>query len=486
MSTPSKFSAFVLAALLTMPMASAYAQKPDDASAVSVKTTQVSATEEAIALLVDEGKVIQPARTIASVFVANPNVADIQVKSGNLLYVYGRAAGETSFYAVDGNDKIVASYKVTVGLNLAGIRAAIRTITGDDRVDVSSVRDMIVLDGVVANATVAQDVVNTAARFLPEGVKGSTSTIESTARDYIINRMAIEGSNQVNLRVRIAEVSRDATKTLGISSSVGGRYFGDVDFSLGFDSNVSFSGGAGATSLGTKWGGTSLSAALDALVNDGLATVLAEPNLTALSGETANFLAGGEFPIPVSQDANTVTVEFREFGVRLAFTPTVLSGNRINLRVRPEVSERDDTRSVTVGSFVVPSLRTRRAETSLELGSGQSFALGGLLQSSTSQVIEKMPGVGDIPVLGALFRSDRFIHNETELVIIVTPYLVRPVATSKLMLPTDGFVPPNDIDRWAHGRMNSEVPTPSPVKAAESAPDVAQAGLVGDVGYVLQ
>lgn len=187
-----------------------------------------------------------------------------------------------------------------------------------------------------------------------------------------------------------------------------------------------------------------------------------------------------------SGSVTDVTVQFREFGVRLSFTPTIVNGNRINLRVRPEVSDRDDSRAVNFGAGSIPGLTTRRAETSVELGSGQSFAIAGLLQNSSTQTVQKYPGLGEIPVLGALFRSDRFRQNQSELVIVVTPYLVKPVSASQIASPTDGFVPPNDIDRWLNGRVNSERPTPAPVPTARRANSTAEGGLAGDVGYVLQ
>lgn len=486
MSVSAKLARLALVAVMMAPLAPVVAHAQLSDGTPQQRSNAITAAEESISIVVDEGKVIETERPAASIFVANPNIADIQVKSGNLLYIFGRQAGDTTFYAVDANDKIISSYRVQVGINLTALSTAIRKITGDNRVKVDSMQDMILLSGTVSDATTAQDVMSVAARFLPQTVAGNVGDIASATRNHIVNRMSVEGSNQVNIRVRVAEVSREASKTLGLSSNLAGSYFGDVDFSLGFDSNVAFTGAAASGALGSTWGGTTLNAVLDALVEDGLATVLAQPNLTALSGETANFLAGGEFPIPVSSQDGVVTVEFREFGVRLAFTPTVMSGGRINLRVRPEVSERDDSRSVVVDAFVVPALRTRRAETSIELGSGQSFAIAGLLQANTTQTIEKMPGLGDIPVLGALFRSDRFLRNETELVIVVTPYLVRPVGAGKLQVPTDGFVPPNDVDRWVNGRMNSEAPTPKPVANAGAAKNVAEAGLVGDVGYVLK
>jgi pilus assembly protein CpaC len=458
----------------------------------STEAVSISPTET-LNIVLEEGKLLQLPAPAVSVFVATPDVADVQVKSGSVLYIFGRAPGTTSFYAVDADDNVIASRTINVGYNLAGLRASIRQLTKSDMVQASQVQDMLLLSGQVPNATMAQDILRMALRYLPRNRAGlqdiNTETIlQNMMNIYIINRMQIMSSNQVNIRVRIAEVSRNAIKSLGIGTSVENpNLFGDVDVGFGFDNGIALTGAAGTAGLATTWGATSISAALDALVSDGNATILAEPNLTALSGETASFLAGGEFPIPVPDDGGTTTIQFRQFGVTLSFTPTVLDGDRISMRVRPEVSQRDDSGAVSFAGGSIPGLITRRAETSVELGSGQSISIAGLLQNTVSQAVDKYPGLGDIPILGALFRSDRYRRAETELVIVVTPYLVKPVNSNQIMLPTDGYVPPNDIDRWLNGRLNSEVPTPAPVSVSKTAGSVAaDGGLVGDVGFVVQ
>lgn len=462
--------------------------EPQDPPAQAIKDITPS---ETLSLVIDEGQIMQLPSPASSVFIANNDIADVQIKSASVLYILGRAPGQTSFYAVDDTDKVVASRNIVVGYNLGALRNAIRQLAGANDVKVSQVQDMIMLSGRVDNASMAQDIVRLSTRYLPRtvaGAAGSSTAIDDMGKTFILNRMQVQGSNQVNIRVRIAEVSREAVKTLGIGTSVANpRLFGDVDMSFGFDAGVSLAGAAGTGGLSTTWGATSISAALDALVEDGLAVSLAEPNLTALSGETASFLAGGEFPIPVATSNGDISIQFREYGVRLAFTPTVVNGDRISLRVRPEVSQRDDAGAVSFAGGTIPALSTRRAETSVELGSGQSFSIAGLLQNNNSQTIDKYPGLGDIPVLGALFRSDRYRRNESELVIVVTPYLVKPVNASQVAIPNDGYVPPNDVDRWLNGRMNSEVPTPAPVPLARPVQTVGDGGsLAGDVGFVVQ
>ena len=198
-------------------------------------------------------------------------------------------------------------------------------------------------------------------------------------------------------------------------------------------------------------GNLDLNYAIDALDREGFLTVLAEPNLTALTGQAANFLAGGEFPIPVPT-RDGIGIEYREFGVKLDFTPTVLNSGRISMQVRPEVSDLSDAGAIRINDISVPSISTRRAETTIELGSGQSFAIAGLIENSVSQDKDKYPGLGDIPIIGALFRSDRFRREETELLIVVTPYLVKPVSDRHITLPTDNFVAPNDVDRILKGK----------------------------------
>ncbi len=270
----------------------------------------------------------------------------------------------------------------------------------------------------------------------------------------MINRLAVAAPTQVNLRVRVAEVSREIEKQLGfnwdIMGSVGGA---DIMFST----INPFAAAVNADQILTQFGpgNWDINALIDALDDEGLISVLAEPNLTAMTGETASFLAGGEFPILVPQGNDMITIEFKKFGVSLAFTPTIVNERRINLHVRPEVSQLSNEGAVSLPigvdqALFIPALTTRRAETTVELGSGQSFAIAGLLQNNISQDIHKFPGLGDVPILGALFKSDRFKRNESELVIIITPYLVRPAATA-MASPNDGYAPPKDLQRLLGG-----------------------------------
>jgi pilus assembly protein CpaC len=260
------------------------------------------------------------------------------------------------------------------------------------------------------------------------------------------------GQVQVNLRVRIAEVSREVTRQLGVDWQAVGRS-GNFALSL-LTRNALFDAINPSSRIGASFsdGKSDINGIIDALAQDRLITVLAEPNLTAMSGETASFLVGGEFPIPVALRDNVVTVQFKQYGVSLAFVPTVMSQGRISLKVRPEVSDLTEQGAVRLSSgnssIQIPALTVRRAETVVELGSGQSFAIAGLLQDNARTLGRALPGIGEVPVLGALFRSDRFQRNETELVIIITPYVVRPTSDPvALRAPTDGYVPPDDLER---------------------------------------
>jgi pilus assembly protein CpaC len=296
----------------------------------------------------------------------------------------------------------------------------------------------------------------------------------------------------VTLKVKIAEVNRSLLKQIGVnlfsSDPTSGFKFGIAQGDTGAAGGSPFTVGSlltGGTTIGAagKLFGLDLSGAIDLAEKDGLVSILAEPNLTALSGETASFLAGGEFPIPISQALGSVTIEYKQYGVGLAFTPIVLADGRISMRVRPEVSELSNEGAVKLNDFLVPALTTRRAETTVELGSGQSFMIAGLLRNSNTNDINKAPFLGDLPILGALFRSTSFRRSETELVIIVTPYLVRPTS-GQLALPTNGYRAPTDVQRVIEGQTFVGPGRPRPVAAAPAA-GVGGGGTVAAPGFKL-
>jgi len=462
--------------------------------------TQVPPSGNPITLEAGKGTLIRLNAPAATVFIANPDVADVQVKSPQLIYLSAKQPGETVVYAVDAADNVLLHSPVRVEHDLSRVRDSMRQLMPGENINVSSVDNSLVLSGDVSTAGRAEK-----ARALAASVANATDVKNAN----VVNQLAVDTPNQINLRVKIAEVDRTALKALGFQFSkpplncitAGVTSIGTMP--CGSNSNLTtltgnpFTNDSISTTNEFAYGipipGSSsrLEAVMDALAQENLITTLAEPNLTATSGQTASFLAGGEFPVPVqgaasSNGAPTITVDFKTFGVELDFTPTIIDATHLSLKVRPEVSQLTSTGSVSVpltstATVTIPALTVRRAETTVDLASGQSFALAGLLQHTTEQDISKVPWLGDIPVIGQLFRSELFQHNETELVIIVTPYLVKPTATA-LAAPTDGFILPHDAERYATSDTYKQT-LPAPSRGPQ--PAGGQPGLIGPVGFKL-
>jgi len=374
----------------------------------------------------NEGRLVRLATPATSVFIANPEIADVNVKSSRLIYIFGKVPGQTTLFAVDRNENVVANVQIVVEHNIGRLQESIDRLVPAGDVVASSVAGGIILSGSVATGIDSENIRRLTERFIAKG-------------EEVVNQLQVTAPNQINLRVRIAEVSRQIINRFGFNWNA---LYSKTNFIIGL---TTFNPTLESSTILTPSfndGTFNIDAIIDTLADDGLITLLAEPNLTALSGETASFLAGGEFPIPVAQDGDTITIAFKEFGVSLAFTPTLVGESRISLKVKPEVSQLTTTGAVTIGNVQVPGLTTRRVETTVELASGQSFAIAGLLQDNSQELIKKTPGLGDLPILGALFKSERFERNETELVIIVTPYLVKPVSDNNLVLPTDPYRQP--------------------------------------------
>ncbi|MCB1735018.1 MAG: type II and III secretion system protein family protein [Gammaproteobacteria bacterium] len=394
----------------------------------------------------------------SNVFVANPNVADVQVKSPRLIYLYGRQAGETTMFAVGANDQVLLDRNVVVGANIDHLNHSLKTLFPAADVRASMVNQSLMLSGQVTRASDADQIRRLALQYIDDETK-------------LFDRTVLTSPNQVTLRVRVAEVSREITKQLGVNwdftKTLGGLTLGLVT------GNPAAALIPNAASI-ARSGSLNFEAVVDALDEQGMISILAEPNLTAVSGEEASFLAGGEFPILVPTGNGDVTVEFKEYGVQLKFTPTVLDSNRINLRVNPEVSQLSSSGAVEISGYQIPSLTTRRTDTVVELGSGQSLAIAGFLQRDSEHDINKFPGLGDVPVLGALFRSDAFQRKETELVIMVTAYIVNPVESLRLAAPNDGFQLPHDRERILHGAQWTDTPEP------DSNPEGAVIARLGD------
>jgi pilus assembly protein CpaC len=435
-----------------------------------------------VLLSTGEGQVVRLPASVADVWTSNPAVADVYVSNARQINLFGKDAGEATVIATAANGSVVYSANVRVSQNITSVDQMLRAAMPQSNIKVLNAGQIAVLTGTVASPDEAAQAGQLVTAMLNPGVDMS----KEGAQCKIVNRLSTATPLQVALKVRIAEVNRTLTKSLGVnlfsSDPTSGFKFGigqgDPGATTGNTSPFRVGSLAtGGTTLGAagKLLGLDLSGAIDLAAKDGLVTILAEPNLTALSGETASFLAGGEFPIPVSQGNNAVTIEFKQYGVGLAFTPIVLADGRISMRVRPEVSELSNQGSVKTGDFIVPALVTRRAETTVELGSGQSFMIAGLLRNSNTNDVNKAPFLGDLPILGALFRSTQYQRSETELVIIVTPYLVRPVS-HQLAVPTDGYRTPNDAQGLVGGQVYTGTSGPRPVVQAPAPGITASAG----------
>jgi pilus assembly protein CpaC len=403
-------------------------------AAPTAAAAQSARPSETLSLSQNTGTLVRLSSPMSDVFVANDAIADVQVRSSTQLYVFGKSGGETTVYATDKAGRTVYAANVRVGTNIGSVGEMLRLAMPEASIQATPMNNLVLLTGTVGSP----DDVSEAQRLVQAYVGTGTQ---------VVSRIRSATPLQVTLKVKIAEVSRSLMRQVGVNlltgDSTGGFNFGVAQGGLiSTDGKVTI-GGAGTVLRGAgKLFGLDIVSALQLAEGDGLVSTLAEPNLTALSGETASFLAGGEYPIPVSQGQGAVSIEYKSYGVGLAFTPVVLADGRISMRVRPEVSELSAEGSVQINGTTVPALTTRRAETTVELGSGQSFMIAGLLRNSNSNNVDKAPFLGDLPILGALFRSTKYKRNETELVIIVTPYLVRPVS-SQLALPTDGYRAPN-------------------------------------------
>ncbi|MEH6526716.1 MAG: type II and III secretion system protein family protein [Sneathiella sp.] len=439
----------------------------------------INSKGDILALTLNSGKLVQLDKPATSVFIGNPELADVQVQSPTIIYVFGKGTGSTNLFALDAKGRVLLNSPVTITHDVTSLNESLESISAYGGLQARSTPTGIMLTGRVKTAAEAEDANRMAALYLGGGT--------------VFNRIDVEGAMQVNLRVRVAEVNRSVTKRFGVNWEVLGN-IGDA--ALGFARGADIVDAAGTIirpTTGTQgYAGyqddnVNVNALVDALDEEGLLTVLAEPNLTALSGESAYFLAGGEFPIPVPQEDGAVTVEYKPFGVQLEFTPTIVGEDRINLQVKPEVSQLSSNSAINVNGSFIQSLLTRRAETTVELASGQSFAIGGLLNNDGNNNISKTPLLGEIPILGALFRSASFQKNETELIIIVTPYLVKP-SNSRIADPTDGYIPPNDSDMYVDGEnfrptLGKDAPTAQP-SSTTAAND--QVKLVGPAGFILE
>jgi len=458
--------------------------------------------------------------------IGNPDVADILILRANQLYVLGKDLGTTNVILWDRNDRLVGNVSVEVTHDLNSLKEKLHRLLPDERVEVHSVQRSLVLRGTVSSPAAMASAMKIAEGYLAqiqtsketkmfEQEDNSSGSDDGTAGE-VINMMQVGGAQQVMLEVKVAEISRQELKRLNAQFNAigigdknwnfggvnGGGRFPDAEFTDPVNGRLPVfdeiapwgpaidefapnpmtiqNQGIWATFLTDN---TLFNLALDAAKENGLAKILAEPTLTTLSGEEAEFLSGGEFPIPVPRGDNGITVEFRKFGVELGFLPVVLGSGTINVRLNIAVSELVNSNSIGIrtgdatSNFIVPSLSQRSAAATVELREGQSIAIAGLINENLREVVTKFPGLGELPVLGALFRSQEFVNNETELVIMVTPHLAQPIDGSKVKLPTDSFVEPSDLDFYLLGRLEGRTKRSSKndSSAAASAPSDAEA-----------
>ena len=439
-----------------------------------VKASELLASEtqsvRKLDLIVGKSMVLKSKDPVKRISVADPDVADFVLISPKEIYLTGKNAGVTNMtlWHTNGSYKI---FDLDVGFDVSRLKQELNdALPEESELRITATHEAITLSGRVSNAASLSQALSLARSYAPEG--------------KVNNLVEVRGVQQVMLEVRVAEMQRSLARRMGVNfnyltdsgkfgvSQLGGlTELVDPD-----DANISIPGlvdvGSGFvtapfgtfvspsvnaimrfSSNDTTWTGF-----IDALKADGLVKVLAEPTLIALSGQQANFLAGGEFPVPVPQGLGTVAIEYKPFGVGLTFTPTVLANNKINIKVAPEVSELDFNLAVQLSGFVVPGLNTRKAETVVELADGQSFAIAGLLRDTARDAISKYPLLGDIPILGSLFRSRSFQKSETELIIIATPHLVKPIDGEQQPLPTDYYVEPNDAEFYVLGMMEGRAP----------------------------
>ncbi len=483
--------ALALATTVAAPLAIA------DARGTGADAAVAGGSSSVVQVNTGRGRLVTLSRPMSDVFVADDSIADVQVRSPTQLYIFGKKTGETTISATTRGGAVVYATTVRVGNNLDSIATMLQLAMPDARLIATPMNGIVLLTGTVAGPGDAAEAERLVQAYVGDATK-------------VLSRLKTATPLQVNLQVRIAEVSRTFIKNVGVNlgsvDSTGGFKFGigrggvSPQYTPGFPLATGFNTGTNTTlipngSSGSTLGlagrllGLDLLAAVDLGETLGQVTTLANPNLTALSGETATFLAGGEIPIPLSGGLGTVTVEYKQYGVSLAYTPTVLSDGRISLRVRPEVSQIDNANAVSVGGTRVPGITTRRAETTLELGSGQSMMIGGLLSNSHGNNIDKTPFLGDLPIIGSLFRSTNFQRNETELVIIITPYLVKPVSDpAQIALPHDGYRAPSDAARILLGEVGSggNGPRPVPTMVPGGQPPAATIGAAAAVPPVPQ
>jgi pilus assembly protein CpaC len=433
-----------------------------------MQTIQVAASDfgsHSVALGVGKSVVIDLPRDIKDVLVADPKVANAVVRSSRRAYIIGSEVGQTNVFFFDAEGRQMAGFDIAVTRNLNGIRAAIRQVLPDADIRVEGIGDGVILTGTVSSASESQQAFDIAARLV-----GVNSAAAASSGDKIVNAIVVRGRDQIMLKVTVAEVERDLIKQLGINLSGSVGYGTAVVNFNNTNPFTAYGQSLSGSSIATGW--KSITGTLQAMEQAGVIHTLAEPSLTAISGETATFVAGGEFPIlngyscsatsstPGAPTTCQPSIEFKKFGVSLNFTPVVLSEGRISLKVMTEVSDLSASNALTIpipgtnNTVTVPSIRTRRADTTVEIPSGGALAMAGMIQNETKHQVNGLPGLMELPVLGPLFKSNDYVNQQTELMVLVTPYIVRAVAQKDLSRPDDGFADPSDPAQVLLGRFN--------------------------------
>ena len=455
-----------LAAFGSPPRPAKAAEMPSEPQTQTIVVAASDYGSRSVALGVGKSVVIDFPRDIKDVLVANPKIANAVVRSSRRAYVIGSEMGQTNVFFFDADGRQMAGLDIAVTRNLNGIRAAIKQVLPDSDIRVEGIGpDGVILSGTVSSQAEAQQAYDIATRLVNVGSAEAVG-----AGTKVVNAIVVRGRDQIMLKVTVAEVERDLVKQLGINLS-GSFGFGSAVVNFN-NSNpfTAFGQSLSGSTIATSW--KSITGTLQAMEQAGVIHTLAEPNLTAISGETATFVAGGEFPIlngysctPVSSSPGAATtcqpsIEFKKFGVSLNFTPVVLSEGRISLKVMTEVSDLTSQNSLIIPipgtnqTVAVPAIRTRRADTTVEIPSGGSLAMAGMIQNDTKHQVNGLPGLMELPVLGPLFKSNDYINQQTELMVLVTPYVVRAVAPKDLSRPDDGFADPSDPAQVLLGRFN--------------------------------
>ena len=468
------FNKLMKAALLSLAVTAVGATQ----SAAQSLTIMQGEASSALQVSMNRAVVVEAENPFAELSIANPGIADISTLSDRTIYVLGKAPGRTTLTLLGPDGRLITNVEIQVTPDVAEFKERLRQILPGEAIEVRTANDGLVLSGVVSSIEKLDRALSLAGRYAPERVS---------------NLMIVGGTQQVMLKVRFAEVNRQVLKSL--SSNIGILDVGNVAIGTGA-TNVTqgtvFPPGGLATatdnaaqgqlSIGGSIGGVSIGVLLEALETKALVRTLAEPNLVALSGQEASFLAGGEYPVPSRDEDGNVTVDFKPFGIQLNFIPRVVDGRRINLELNAAVSAVDSTSSYTDGTLTISGFSRRETETTVEMMDGQSFAISGLLQDDFRDNVQSVPWLGDIPILGSLFRSTSYQREQSELVVIVTPHLVTPTRGEALALPTDRVRPPTESELFLFGQ--TARPAGAPITGA--AAEVAKQDYTGSYGYVME